>query len=103
MAWTIFVTTLHLSEQDIAQIELLRGPLQNIEPKIVELAYPEVSVPSFSGSNNWAVTAQRSVSGALYWLLTPSAVYHSQHLLLCAFARGDWDAFGAAFPVCRTS
>ena len=90
---------LHLSEQDIAQIDLLRGPLQSIEPKIVELAYPEVSVPSFSGSNNWAVTAQRSVSGAPLLATDPHQPYTIPNTFFYVHLHaGDWDAFGAAFP-----
>ena len=90
---------LHLSEQDIAQIDLLRGPLQSIEPKIVELAYPEVSVPSFSGSNNWAVTAQRSVSGAPLLATDPHQPYTIPNTFFYVHLHAsDWDAFGAAFP-----
>jgi penicillin amidase len=90
---------LHLSAADIAQIQRLKAPLQNIEPKIIELAYPEVSVPSFSGSNNWAVTAERSATG--YPLLATDP--HQPHTIPNTFFyvhlhAGEWDAFGAAFP-----
>ena len=90
---------LHLSDQDCAQIELLRAPLQNLEPKIIELAYPEVSVPNFSGSNNWAVTAERSASGFPLLATDP----HQPHSVPNTFFyvhlhAGDWDVFGAAFP-----
>ena len=90
---------LHLSSQDSAQIQLLKEPLQRIDPKMIELAYPEVRVPDFSGSNNWAVTAERSQSG--YPMLATDP--HQPHTIPNTFFyvhlhAGDWDAFGAAFP-----
>ena len=90
---------LHLSPQDRAQVQLLKEPLQRIDPKIIELAYPEVRVPDLSGSNNWAVTADRSHSG--YPMLATDP--HQPHTIPNTFFyvhlhAGDWDAFGAAFP-----
>jgi penicillin amidase len=90
---------LHLSAADINQIELLKTPLQRIEPKIIELAFPEVNVPSFSGSNNWAVTADRSATGFPLLATDP----HQPHTIPNTFFyvhlhAGEWDAFGAAFP-----
>lgn len=90
---------LHLTSEDIAQIQLLEEPLRRINPKMVELAYPEVSVPTISGSNNWAVTGTRSASG--YPMLATDP--HQPHTIPNTFFyvhlhAGDWDAFGAAFP-----
>ena len=90
---------LHFSDADRQQIQLLQEPLQNIDPRLVELAYPEVAVPDVSGSNNWAVTADRSVSG--YPILATDP--HQPHSIPNTFFyvhlhAGDWDAFGAAFP-----
>ncbi len=90
---------LHLSADDVAQIQLLEEPLRRIDPKMVELAYPEVKVPTISGSNNWAVTGARSASG--YPMLATDP--HQPHTIPNTFFyvhlhAGDWDAFGAAFP-----
>jgi penicillin amidase len=90
---------LHLSAADVAQIEQLKAPLQKIDPTIIKLAYPEVSVPSLSGSNNWAVTAERSASGFPLLATDP----HQPHTIPNTFFyvhlhAGEWDVFGAAFP-----
>ena len=90
---------LHFSDADRQQIQFIRTALRNIDPRLVELAYPEVAVPDVSGSNNWAVTADRSVSG--YPILATDP--HQPHSIPNTFFyvhlhAGDWDAFGAAFP-----
>ena len=90
---------LHFSEQDENQIEELREVLLNLDPKMIELAYPEIEVPSFSGSNNWAVTGDLSQSGHPMLATDP----HQPHSIPNTFFyvhlhAGEWDAFGAAFP-----
>ena len=91
---------LHFSEEDEGQIEELRDMLTKIDPKIIELAYPEIEVPNnFSGSNNWAITGDLSSSGHPMLATDP----HQPHSIPNTFFyvhlhAGDWDAFGAAFP-----
>ena len=90
---------LHFSKSDEDQISELNGCLRVMNPKIIELAYSDISVPSFSGSNNWAVSADLSSSG--YPILATDP--HQPHSIPNTFFythlhAGDWDAFGAAFP-----
>jgi penicillin amidase len=66
---------------------------------MIQLAYPEVNVLSFSGSNNWAITGELSASGKPILATDP----HQPHSLPNTFfyvhlSAGSWDAFGAAFP-----
>ena len=53
---------LHFSKQDQNLVEELKEPLQNLDPMMINLAYPLLNIPSFSGSNNWAVTGELSLS-----------------------------------------
>ena len=90
---------LHFSEEDENQIDELRPVLTNIDPKMIELAYPEIEVPNLSGSNNWAITGDLSASGHPMLATDP----HQPHSIPNTFFyvhlhAGDWDAFGAAFP-----
>ena len=90
---------LHFSDEDSALINDLNEPLRNLDPKMIQLAYPEVNVPSFSGSNNWAITGELSASGKPILATDP----HQPHSLPNTFfyvhlSAGSWDAFGAAFP-----
>ncbi|HIK72209.1 MAG TPA: penicillin acylase family protein [Gammaproteobacteria bacterium] len=90
---------LHFSDEDRALINDLKEPLRNLDPKMIQLAYPEVNVPSFSGSNNWAITGKLSSSGKPILATDP----HQPHSLPNTFFyvhlnAGSWDAFGAAFP-----
>ena len=90
---------LHFSDEDRALIEELNEPLRNLDPMMIKLAYPLVNVPSFSGSNNWAVTGELSSSGKPMLATDP----HQPHTLPNTFFyvhlnAGSWNAFGAAFP-----
>ena len=90
---------LHFSDEDRDLIHELNEPLRNLDPKMIELAYPDVNVPSFSGSNNWAVTGELSSSGKPMLATDP----HQPHGLPNTFFyvhlnAGSWNAFGAAFP-----
>ena len=90
---------LHLSNEDRGLINDLNEPLRNLDPQIIKLAYPEVEVPIFSGSNNWAITGELSASGKPILATDP----HQPHSLPNTFFyihlnAGSWDAFGAAFP-----
>ena len=49
---------LHFSELDRILIEELKEPLKQLDPSMINLAYPLLNIPSFSGSNNWAVTGE---------------------------------------------
>jgi penicillin amidase len=90
---------LHFSDEDRELINELNEPLRNLDPQIIKLAYPDVEVPDFSGSNNWAITGELSSSGKPILATDP----HQPHSLPNAFFyvhlnAGSWDAFGAAFP-----
>lgn len=90
---------LHFSDEDRTLIEELNEPLRNLDPMMIKLAYPLVNVPSFSGSNNWAVTGELSSSGKPMLATDP----HQPHTLPNTFFyvhlnAGSWNAFGAAFP-----
>ena len=90
---------LHFSEEDEIQIDELRHVLTKIDPKMIELAYPEVEVPNLSGSNNWAITGDLSASGHPMLATDP----HQPHSIPNTFFyvhlhAGNWDTFGAAFP-----
>ena len=90
---------LHLSEEDRILVEELKKPLKQIDPKIIELAYPHVKVPSFSGSNNWAVTGELSVSGKPILATDPHQPFTIPSTFFYAHLHSDsWDVFGAAFP-----
>ena len=90
---------LHFSEEDRILVEELKEPLKQIDPKIIELAYPHVKVPSFSGSNNWAVTGELSVSGKPILATDPHQPFTITSTFFYAQLHSDsWDVFGAAFP-----
>ena len=90
---------LHFSDEDRSLVEELKEPLQQIDPKIIELAYPHVKVPSFSGSNNWAVTGELSVSGKPILATDPHQPFTIPSTFFYIHLHTtSWDAFGAAFP-----
>ena len=90
---------LHFSEEDRILVEELKEPLKQIDPKIIELAYPHVKVPSFSGSNNWAVTGELSVSGKPILATDPHQPFTIPSTFFYVHLHSDsWDVFGAAFP-----
>lgn len=89
---------LHFSEEDRSLVSELNEPLRNLDPKMVKLAYPFVSVPSFSGSNNWAVTGELSSSGKPILATDPHQPHSIPNTFFYAHLNaGSWDAFGAAF------
>ncbi len=88
------------SPEDEAVGEMLNEPLQQLDPTVFALAYPEAAGrPPLSGSNNWAVTGSLSVSGRGMLATDP----HQPHSIPNTFfyvhlnAPG-FDVFGAAFP-----
>jgi len=90
---------LHFSDQDEKLIELLSEPLQKLNPRMIQLAYPDAVVPDLSGSNNWAVAGDLSQSGGPLLATDP----HQPHSIPNTFFyvhlhAGDWEVFGAAFP-----
>ena len=90
---------LHFSEEDRSLVEELKEPLKQIDPKIIELAYPHVKVPSFSGSNNWAITGELSASGKPILATDPHQPFTIPSTFFYVHLHVDsWDAFGAAFP-----
>ena len=90
---------LHFSNEDRALIEQLNEPLRNIDPMIIKLAYPLLNIPSFSGSNNWAVIGELSSSGKPILATDPHQPYAIPNTFFYIHLNvGSWDAFGAAFP-----
>ena len=90
---------LHFSDEDRALIEELNEPLRNLDPMMIRLAYPFVNVPSFSGSNNWAVTGDLSSSGKPMLATDPHQPYTIPNTFFYSHLNaGSWNAFGAAFP-----
>ena len=90
---------LHFSEEDRNLVEELKEPLKQIDPKIIELAYPNVKVPSFSGSNNWAIIGELSASGKPILATDPHQPFTIPSTFFYVHLHVDsWDAFGAAFP-----
>jgi len=90
---------LHFSPQDEQLIALLADPLQRIDMKMIQLVYPDAGMMDLSGSNNWAVSAGRSLSGGPLLATDP----HQPHLIPNTFFYvhlhvDDWEVFGAAFP-----
>ena len=63
------------------------------------MAYPHVKVPSFSGSNNWAITGELSASGKPILATDPHQPFTIPSTFFYVHLHVDsWDAFGAAFP-----
>ena len=90
---------LHFSDEDRSLIEELNEPLRNLDPLMIRLAYPFVNVPSFSGSNNWAVTGDLSSSGKPILATDPHQPYTIPNTFFYSHLNaGSWNAFGAAFP-----
>ena len=90
---------LHFSDEDRSLIEELNEPLRNLDPMMIRLAYPFVNVPSFSGSNNWAVTGDLSSSGKPILATDPHQPYTIPNTFFYSHLNaGSWNAFGAAFP-----
>jgi penicillin amidase len=90
---------LHFNEEDRQLVSDLREPLSSLSMASLQLAYPDVSAPAISGSNNWAVTGALSASGKPMLATDP----HQPHTIPNTFFyvhlhAGDWDCFGAAFP-----
>lgn len=84
------------TEADAAQVALLQEPLRRLDVTAAKLVYPDAV---FSGSNNWAVTGERSVSGKAMMAMDP----HQPHLIpntwfYVHLHAPDFDTFGASFP-----
>ena len=47
---------------------------------MIELAYPEVQVPGFSGSNNWAISGELSASSYPMLATDPSTAFDSEYV-----------------------
>ena len=100
---------LHFSAADEAQIDTLAEALRSLDPAMLALAYPEVSLSdirpdaqsaeSISGSNNWAVTGALSKSGKAMLATDPHQPHTIPNTFFYAHLHAEgWDAFGAAFP-----
>ncbi len=91
---------LHFSAADEAVLEQLREPLQNVDPALFALAYPEVQLGAItSGSNNWAVTGAMSASGKGMLATDPHQPHNIPNTFFYVHLHVDgWDTFGAAFP-----
>ena len=90
---------LHFSKDDEEQIEELKNFLVDIDPKMIELAYPEIEVPGFSGSNNWAISGELSASGRPMLATDPHQPHSIPNTFFYVHLHVEgWDAFGAAFP-----
>lgn len=90
---------LHFSSQDEQLIALLADPLQKLDLRMIQLVYPEAGMMDLSGSNNWAVSGDRSLSGGPLLATDP----HQPHLIPNTFFYvhlhvDNWEVFGAAFP-----
>lgn len=91
---------LHFSAADQAALGELQGALEQVDPALFALAYPDVQLGAMtSGSNNWAITGALSASAKGMLATDP----HQPHSIPNTFFYvhlhvGDWDAFGAAFP-----
>ena len=90
---------LHFSEQDRNLVEELKEPLQKLDPKMINLAYPLINIPSFSGSNNWAITGELSESGKPLLATDPHQPFTIPNTFFYVHLNaGSWNTFGAAFP-----
>lgn len=90
---------LHFSELDRSLIEELKEPLKQLDPSMINLAYPLLNIPSFSGSNNWAVTGELSESGKPMLATDPHQPFTIPNTFFYVHLNaGSWNAFGAAFP-----
>ncbi len=90
---------LHFSDEDRTLIEELKEPLQTLDPSMINLAYPILNIPSFSGSNNWAVTGELSESGKPILATDPHQPFTIPNTFFYVHLNaGSWNAFGAAFP-----
>ena len=90
---------LHLSEEDKNLVEELKEPLKTLDPTMIKLAYPFLEVPSFSGSNNWAITGELSQSGKPMLATDPHQPFSIPNTFFYVHLNvGSWNAFGAAFP-----
>ena len=90
---------LHFSKQDQNLIEELKEPLQNLDPTMINLAYPLLNIPFLSGSNNWAVTGELSESGKPLLATDPHQPFTIPNTFFYVHLNvGSWNAFGAAFP-----
>ena len=66
---------------------------------MIELAYPEIEVPGFSGSNNWAISGELSASGRPMLATDPHQPHSIPNTFFYVHLHVEgWDAFGAAFP-----
>ena len=90
---------LHFSDEDRVLVNDLNEPLRNLDPMMIKLAYPDVKVPSFSGSNNWAIIGELSSSGKPILATDPHQPYSIPNTFFFVHLNvGSWNAFGAAFP-----
>lgn len=88
---------LRFSEADARCLRELNQPLLDMDPRVGKLLFPDADI--VRGSNNWAVSAELSASGAPMLATDP----HQPHAIPNVFffvhlhAPG-WDAFGASLP-----
>lgn len=85
------------STADARCISELQQALLELDPAIGKLLYADENI--VSGSNNWAISADLSASGAPMLATDP----HQPHTIPNVFFyvhlhAPDWDAFGASFP-----
>ena len=90
---------LHFTANDESLIHELSTPLKQLSTTPYVLAYPEASEAVLSGSNNWAVTGARSISGKPILATDPHQPHTIPHTFFCIhLSAPGWDVFGAAFP-----
>lgn len=85
------------SAADALCIGELKQALLDLDPRVGKLLFPDANI--VSGSNNWAISADLSASGAPMLATDP----HQPHTIPNTFFyvhlhAPDWDAFGASFP-----
>ncbi len=85
-----------LTAADEAMCAQLEEPNAHLDVSAARLLYPELAP---SGSNNWAVTSARSVSGAPMLATDPHQAHSIPNTFFHAhLSAPGWDVFGAAFP-----
>lgn len=89
------------SSEDGRLFEELREAYRRLEPAVVKLLFPLVEGPvaPSSGSNNWAVRAERSASGMPLLATDPHQAFSIPNTFFYVhLSAPGFDVFGASFP-----
>ena len=92
------------SAADERLVDELGDAFRALDPAIAKLLFPAAEVPEVpavpsSGSNNWAVRAQRSASGAPMLATDPHQEFSIPNTFFYVhLSAPDFDVFGASFP-----